>query len=286
VRLRIVLLSHVDAAYTGVGFRPSFVRRFGSRPGSATYKGLRVATGALAALAALDLWSLAFGRSRRRDVARALLTVPPLLSFALNADVVARDQVVPGAMDDLSGVAGMILLARRWIPRLPDDVELVCVATGAEEAGLGGAQALVAEMADAWSKRETVILGLDGLANGALRVFDEGEIVPARRHGELRARVLEVAASNARFEEVTPFDIPVGGTDALPFAQRGYSALTLGCVDAECGMPRHYHLPTDTPENLEAEKIPFCVDFADAVIASLIAKRREETGPEKVKRIA
>jgi hypothetical protein len=36
-------------------------------------------------------------------------------------------------------------------------------------------------------------------------------------------------------------------------------------------MPRQYHRPSDTPENLEAEKIPFCVDFAQALVERLWA---------------
>ncbi len=271
-RLRLVFLAHADAAFTGVVFRPWFVKTFAGKHGSFTYKGLRVATRALGGLALVDLAQLYFGKSRKLSLARALLTVPPLVTFAFNADVVLRDQVVPGAADDLSGVAGMLLLVRRLRGRVPDDVEVVFVATGCEESGLGGAQALSRDMGERWERRNTVVLGLDGLANGELRFFLEGEIETVPLAPWLRGTI-ERVASDVRFSEVQPFDIPVGGTDAVPFATAGWDAVTFGCVDPTRGTPRHYHLATDTPENLEAEKIPFCLDFVERVVQAIVTTR-------------
>lgn len=271
-RLRVVFLAHVDAAFTGVVFRPEFLARFGSKPDSPLYKSLRVATGALAGLAALDVAQLVFGKSRLLSLARLGLSIPPLLSFALNLDVVLRDEVVPGAMDDLSGVAGMLLLARRLRGRVPDDVEVVFVATGCEESGLGGAQALADDKRGAWSRDRTVVLGLDGLANGELRFFLEGEVFPVPLSPWLRQTIEAVRADDPRFAEVSPFEIPVGGTDAIPFAVAGYPAVTFGCVDPSRGTPRHYHVPTDTPENLEADKIPWCVDFVERVFHAIVTR--------------
>jgi acetylornithine deacetylase/succinyl-diaminopimelate desuccinylase-like protein len=265
VRRRIVFLAHADAAFTGIVFRPWFVRTFAGQPGSVLYKSLRVATGALGALALVDLAQLARGRSIALSAARAALTIPPLLAFALNLDVVLRNEVVPGAMDDLSGVAGLVLLARRIRHRIPDDVEVVFVSTGCEEAGLGGAQALAESMKETWGREETTILGMDGLCNGELRVFEEGEIVPVPIRPRLRAAIERVVRSRDAFADVRTFDIPVGATDALPFASLGYDAVTFGCVDATGATPRHYHLPTDTPENLEADQIPGCLDFVEAI---------------------
>jgi len=112
--------------------------------------------------------------------------------------------------------------------------------------------------------REDVVLGLDGFANGELRWFTEGEIFPVPLAPWLSDLMRSVAASERRFAEVRGFEIPVGATDAAPFANGGWPAVTLGCVDPERGTPRHYHLPTDTPENLETEKIPMCIDSRSA----------------------
>jgi hypothetical protein len=268
-RLRIVFLAHADAAFTGVVFRPE-VTRF-AKPGP-LYKSLRVATGALAGLAAVDVAQLVFGRSRPLSLLRGVLSVPPLLATLLNLDVVLRAHVVPGAMDDLSGVAGMLLLARRLRLKKPDDVELVFVATGCEEAGMGGAQALARDFAGRWDPDRTVVVGLDGFANGELRWVLEGEIFPVPLAPWLSDLLAGVAASEPRFAEVRGFEIPVGATDAAPFALAGWPAVTLGCVDPERGTPRHYHLPSDTPENLDAEKVPMCVDFSERVVDAILTR--------------
>lgn len=273
-RLRVVFLAHVDAAYTGLVFQPEFVARMGSKPGTAMYKSLRVATGALAGLAAIDALQLWFGKSRALRLARLGLTIPPLVAFLLNLDVVIRNRTVPGAMDDLSGVAGILLLARRLRERAPEDVEIVFVGTGCEESGLGGAESLCEQMGNTWSRDRTVVIGLDGLANGELRYFQEGEIFPVPLAPWLRDAIVDVAASDPRFAEVKGFEIPVGGTDAVPFASKGYAAVTLGCVDPSRGMPREYHLPSDTPENLEVEKIPLCVDFAERLFEAIVERHR------------
>lgn len=272
LRLRIVFLAHTDAAFTGKVFDPAFVKRFVTKNGP-LYKSLRIATGALGALALLDLVQIFRGRSTALAALRAALTIPPLIAAALNADVVRRGEIVPGAMDDLSGVAGMLLLAKRLRDEKPDDVELVFVATGCEEAGLGGSRALAADKAEEWDKERTIVVGLDGFANGELCWFLEGEIFDVPLAPELERALEETRASNAEFQEVEPFSIPVGGTDAIPFAIKGWPAVTLGCVDRSLNMPRHYHFPTDTPDNLEAEKIPFCVDFASSLTERLWASR-------------
>lgn len=270
-RRRVVFLAHTDAAFTGKVFDPRFVKMFGSKSGP-LYKSLRVTTAALAALAALDLVEMAGHRSRAISALRTVLTIPSLVAAGLNADVVRRGEIVPGAMDDLSGVAGMLLLAKRLRAVKPDDVELVFVATGCEEAGLGGARALAKDRAAVWSKDNTVIVGLDGLCNGDLCWFQEGEIFDVPLVDWLEGALQRTSASAERFVEVQPFSIPVGGTDAIPFAIAGWPAVTLGCVDRTRNMPRHYHWPTDTPENLEADKIPFCVDYAEALSTSFWAR--------------
>jgi hypothetical protein len=269
-RRRIVFLAHTDAAFTGKVFDPELVKRFAGKPGP-LYKSLRLTTAALVALAALDLVQLAGKKSPAISVLRAILSVPTFAAAALNADVVRRGEIVPGAMDDLSGVAGMLLLAKRLKGVKPRDVELVFVATGCEEAGLGGARALAKDRAEVWSKDDTVIIGMDGFANGDLCWFEEGEIFDVPLSPWLEGELKRTTASSSRFAEVAPFPIPVGGTDAIPFAIAGWPAVTLGCVDRTRNMPRHYHWPTDTPENLEADKIPFCVDYAESLTRSLWA---------------
>ncbi len=274
-RLRLVLVSHADAAFTGWVFHPTLIR-LSSRPIpipglGGLRKGLRVVVGATALLALIDALAIV-----GLDAPAWLilpLSVPPALAFVLNLQVVLRDEVVPGANDNLSGCVGAIHLAERLLPDLPDDVELVCVSTGAEEAGTGGADRLARQMADRWGAAETVVIGLDGLSNGRPYWFCEGEILNAPPPAWLTTLCARVASGDARFAGIEAFELPVGATDSLPFLVRGYDAMTLGTVDPEIGAPRGYHRPADSPDALDADEFALSLAYAEAVLRAVIDTR-------------
>ncbi|MFO0618666.1 MAG: M28 family peptidase [Polyangiaceae bacterium] len=273
MRLRIVFVSHGDAAFTGLVFHPEFVRRFGSRGGPLA-KPMQASVAATALLAGLDALSIAGASGRVVDWARRVLTIPPLVAFALNADVTARDRIVPGASDNLSGVAGGVLLAKRFLAKPLSGVELVFVTTGCEEAGLGGAQALAESRDSAWSRANTIVITIDGLSGGKLHTFREGEVFPIDVPSELVEAVDHVRASDPRFADVTPYTIPVGGTDVVPFAKLGFDGISIGRVDPELHTPRNYHLPSDTLEAMDPAEIVESLDFVEALTRELARRRR------------
>jgi len=278
--LRLVFMAHADAAFTGMLFEEQVVRLTNPaklpRPLRFLGRGLAVATYSQFALAGLDLLRLLFGplTLALRPV-ELVLSLPALVTTLVNLQVVLKDEIVPGANDDLSGVVGVALLARRMLDARPAGLELVFVVTGAEEAGLGGATHLARRHADSgrWGRQETVVIGLDGLSNGELVFFDEGEVIKRHVPRWLREVLAQVARSDPRFSGVRSFRIPVGGTDALPFLERRYDAVTLGCVDRELGAPRHYHLPSDTPKNLDVGSVVEAVEFAERLVRAICARR-------------
>lgn len=286
-RLRIVTLAHIDAAYTGWLFDPRFVRRFAHKGVHAPWmaRSLGQATEAELAAAVAAAARATFGGGARptgsgsRRVARSLrraehlLALPALIAFVLNAQVVWRDETVPGATDDLSGVAATVLLAARLQRGAHPDVEHVFVITGAEEAGTGGARRLVAAHRHEWDPATTVVVGLDGLSNGELFWALEGELRPAPIDAELDAALRAAAASDPRFARVGPFEIPVGSTDAKPFACAGYPATSIICTDLELGSPRHYHHPQDTPDALDWVRFGEAVDFAELALREIVVRR-------------
>lgn len=272
-RKRIVLLAHVDAAFTGKVFTPALIKVATKEPpkGLGWFKkqlGLATATVAVLAvlftLAALEVW-------RAPWWLLGALTIPAFLTFAFNVDVVLRNQVVPGAADNLSGCAGCVELAHRLTGKLPDDVELVIVFTGSEEAGTGGALRLAQQLeaSGAWKKEQTVVLGLDTLSNGTLRYLEEGELWPVAVPAGLEAAI---AATNAEGgEQATKYVVPTGATDALPFLVRGWQSVSLTCIDPEIGAPRHYHHPTDTWSNVDEKQLGASIDYAERLIRRLAA---------------
>ncbi len=273
--LRLVILAHADAAFTGLIFDPRMIKLIsGAPPFGISYlsRSLAMTTHSQFVLAGFDFLRLCFGPlTWPLRPLEALLSVPALLAFVLNLQMVLRDEIVPGANDDLSGVAALVALAQRLGPAKPANVELDFVVTGCEETSLGGADALVRSKQGVWDRTKTVFLGLDGLTNGELKFLEpEGEVVAVSVPRWLRALVEETAVSESRFAEVEPFQPPVGGSDIAAVLARGWDGVCLACVDMERGSPRHYHAPTDTPENLEYDQLMFSIDFAERLARKII----------------
>src|SRR5690606_6735089 len=160
-KLRIVLLGHVDAAYTGVVFHPALIKAGTSEPPIRALRFMRramllaVVGGYIAATICVLSF---FAPMAWLAIPLGVVTIPSLLAFVFNLDVVLRDQIVPGANDNLTGCVGGLVLADRLRDWRSDDIELVFVATGGEEAGTGGAWALARDYASRWSPQDTVVL--------------------------------------------------------------------------------------------------------------------------------
>ncbi|MFT6397732.1 MAG: acetylornithine deacetylase/succinyl-diaminopimelate desuccinylase-like protein [Bradymonadia bacterium] len=280
-KLRIVLLAHCDAAFTGWVFDPRVLKRAGggrtgeSQPYHARSMEMATdavfASGLLAVVRAfLDI--AGFGLFRAVEL---VLGIPALLVFAVNAQVVLKNQTVPGAADNLSGVAALFALLERWrATPLPDDVEIVFAFTGSEEAGTGGAHRLMQERRDEWSKEDTIVVGVDTVTNGDLRWFVEGEMSAVPVDPVIVGCLRETIASSPDFAAVRPYRIPVGATDVMPFVSKGYKGVAIGCVDTDYGAPRHYHHPSDTADNLDFDQLVQSVDFIDEFVKVLIRSQR------------
>ena len=273
LRKRLVLIAHADAAFTGLLFDPRLIKLATRQPPKGLgylKKQLGVGTATVALLAVLDALTLSDGWTAPYGLFCAL-TIPSFISFALNLDVVLRNRVVPGAADNLSGCTACVELAHRLGSNLPDDVELVIVFSGAEEAGTGGALRLSQQLEQSgeWRREDTVVLGLDTLSNGELRYLEEGEIFPVAVPAELVAALEATNAELPGHKPVTRYVIPSGATDVLPFLARGWRAVSLTCIDPELGAPRHYHRPTDTWTNIDEAQLGASIDWAEKLILRL-----------------
>lgn len=272
-RKRLVLVAHADAAYTGLVFTPSIIKVATKQPppGLGWFKKqLGLATATVAAMAVLELlaglsvWSAP-------GWLRGVVTIPAVLAALFNLDVVLRNRVVPGACDNLSGCSGSVELAHRLQTTLPDDAEFVIVISGAEEAGTGGALRLAEQIVASgeWSPSDTIVLGLDTLSNGTLRILEEGELWPLPIPKPLVDAVAQENAARPDVAPVTTYVVPTGATDALPFLVRGFPSMSLTCIDPDIGAPRHYHRPSDTWSNMDDGQLRATIDFAERLILRL-----------------
>lgn len=278
--LRIVFLGHADAAFTGMPFWPR-IAGLSAREGPESLKFLRRGVQLMVTtqlmLAGCDALRVLLGplAAPLRPVEH-VLTIPSWLTLLLNTHVILKNEIVPGANDNLSGSAALPVLARRLMSKRHPKVEYVFCVTGCEEASLGGADALAKHMEGRWDKESTVVIALDSISNGALRFHEiEGEVRPRRIADWLRDVLHRTAKSDARFSEVTGYELPVGATDAAAFQAHGWAAVGLTCLDPELGTPRHYHLPTDDPDHLDLNKLLFSIDFIEKLAEQIVAEKLE-----------
>jgi hypothetical protein len=273
MRRRLVTIAHADAAFTGLLFNPTLLtyatkppphalRWLGKQLGVGTLS--MAITGTLSLLAGLGVW----GAPAWLFVA---VGIPALITFMLNLDVTVRNTIVPGAADNLSGCTASIELAHRLVGTLPDDVELVIVISGSEEAGTGGAVRLAQQLEKSgqWKKEDTFVIGLDTLCNGTLRYLEEGEMWAMAVPPKMLAAI---EATNAESElKATKYVIPSGASDSLPFLVRGWDTVCLSCIDPVIGAPRNYHSPSDTWKNIDERELDSSIDYAEKFLRKLAA---------------
>ena len=172
----------------------------------------------------------------------------------------------PGAIDNATGVEGVLRLAERFAGRaLPRTLEFV--AFGAEEVGLVGARRYVAE-----ARERDALGGIAGMVN--LDCIGYGEKL------ELLCSTPEllddaVAAAGRlgladRYELVTEASLEDAGTDHVPFAAAGIPAISILHFPYE-----EYHLPEDTLDLVDEQLLADAVELAAEVVELLLARPGE-----------
>jgi hypothetical protein len=167
----------------------------------------------------------------------------------------------PGVIDNASGVEGVRRIAERLVARThPRSV--VFVAFAAEEIGLIGSQHLVWD----WKLRgrlKNVVgcVNLDCIAHG-----DRLELMVGP--DELRGRALEAAHRLGLADRYQVNVIgPANGTDHYFFAQEKIPAVSV----LHFPYPE-YHLPTESIELIDDQKLDDAVELATALVESQLAR--------------
>jgi Zn-dependent M28 family amino/carboxypeptidase len=169
-----------------------------------------------------------------------------------------RSPTVPGANDNLSGVACLVVLAELLRDQPLSGVRVLLASCGAEEALQDGIRGFMARHAHELEPSRTLVLNYDTVGSPDLIMLEaEGpfwmEDYPGREFRDLIARCAEER------------DIPLergfrarASTDSVIPARAGYPTATLASLN-EWRAASNYHLPSDIPANLDYETI------ADAV---------------------
>lgn len=264
-RLTIVLLAHHDAPQSGLLFDQSLQKRLyelmperlgrAKRSPPQWWIGLGAPLGALATVL-----------SRRGAPARAGL-LAGLLGTAIVADV-WRNATVPGANDNLSGVAALVALAELLAVEPPEGLRVLLVSCGAEETLQDGIRAFLARHRHDLDPRRTCFVNLDTVGSPHLIMLEaEGPIWMERYPGEWLRDLLAGVAERLGIELERGFQAR-SSTDSVIPARAGHPTATFVSI-TDWRQPANYHLPTDTPENLDYGTIERAVRLVKEALGEL-----------------
>jgi hypothetical protein len=257
----LAFVAHHDAAHGGLVFTPqlmtwfadAFPAWFERQNTSPQVMRLVVAGPALVALGAL---------ARRRAIRRTG-TALALISTLSFADIAAR-RVVPGANDNLTGVAALVELARLLAERPVRGVRVLLVSTGSEESFMEGMRAFARRHFPALPRERTEFVCLDSVGSPQLIVV-EGEGMLAMRDYPAHMRD-RVAAAAERAGVALRRGLRLGlATDGLIALKAGYPSATLGSI-TKYKFPSNYHSQRDVPANVDYETVRDAVAVCERLV--------------------
>lgn len=257
-RATLVVVAHHDAARTGLIWREALTR---AGAGRRRRRRAMDPAGLPVALAAL---AVATG-TRAGRIAGGVLGAA---TVALMADV-RCSETVPGASDNASGVAAMLALGARLAADRPAGLEVLLLAPGCEESGMGGMAAFLERHGAGLDPATTFVLGLDTLGAGEPIVARaEGALLPHRYRHEDN----DVVDAGARALGVTaPERWRIGAyTDPILAVFAGLPAVSMLSVGPD-GRYTNYHRPTDRAEHVDFECVERCLDLAEAAARAFAA---------------
>jgi hypothetical protein len=257
----IVFVAHHDAAHGGLVFAPQLTTvpadtfpRWYARQETSPQVMLLVAAGpVLVALGALA----GFGRLRAAGTGMALGSV------AAFADIGLRD-VVPGANDNLSGVAAVLELARALQERPVRGVRVLLVSTGSEESFMEGMRGFARRHFASLPRECTEFVCLDSVGSPEL-ILIEGEGMLRMRDytHELRERIASVAGrAGIHLRRRLRLGL---ATDGLIALKGGYRSAAIGSV-TEYKLPLNYHSRLDTADRLHYETVRDAAALCEALV--------------------
>lgn len=167
--------------------------------------------------------------------------------------------LVPGAMDDMAGVAVLAGLGKyladargsgEWYP---ENTEVVLLGMSSEEAGLRGAKRYVSKHRSEMLSFPTHCIFLDCIYDERYLSVYTRELWPGARHDPYLVELAQEAAA-ANGLAIKTGVIPVGSTDASAFSLAGVSSVSMSCQDTSRLVP-NYHTRHDTVDKIRPESL-------------------------------
>ncbi len=262
----LVVLAHHDAAPSGVVFDQRLQRWVADNHPRvvAAMKANPPLWWPVVAAPALVAAGSALGsrRLRRAGLAGALLTCAAMVD-------IGRRPAVPGANDNLSGVAALAAVAKALRDRPVAGVRVLLLSAGAEEALQEGIRGFAKAHFPGLPRSSTWFVNLDTVGAGRLVLLEgEGPLRMRDYQGGFKDFVARCAA--AQGIELLRDLRSRNSTDSEVPNRAGYPVATLVSVDHQKLIP-HYHLDSDTPETVDYGGVADAARLVEAVVRALAA---------------
>ena len=179
---------------------------------------------------------------------RRIGAVLSLGTAATMAEIGARS-TVPGANDNLTGVATLLGVAQALRREPVAGLRVLLVSTGSEESFMEGMQAFAARHFPALPVADTHVICIDTVGSGALTLLEgEGMLVMRDYPEDFKALVARAAdRAGVTLQRGLRFR---NATDGLIALRAGYPSVMLGSTN-QYKLPSNYHWPTDVADNVD-----------------------------------
>lgn len=256
----LVVMAHHDAAQSGLVFHSGPQRWIGRRFPSVIENNDTAAPMWWPAVAGPAL--VAVGGRRLRWVGRFMAVVTALLM----ADI-GRHKAVPGANDNLTGVAVLVALGDRLRERPPKGLRVILVSAGAEETLQEGIRGFAEKHFGELPRDTTYFLNVDSVGCAELTLLEgEGPFVMRENTASFKDTV-QRAADRAGIELRRNMRARTS-TDSVVPLRAGYPTATLVSIN-EFKSIDNYHWPTDVPDNVNLRTVEQTLTLAEAVVREL-----------------
>lgn len=166
----------------------------------------------------------------------------------------------PGAVDNASGLAILLEVARNLKREKMEGIEVVFLLTGAEEEGLAGAIRFARTMKGAYHPHSTYVVNLDGVGSpGGIVLSSRHSFPPVRTGGRLETILVKIAAEMEI--PIRKIYFPISpGLDHIPISHKGYRSVTLTSSDFDPAT-LSIHTGRDAPKNVDPAVMSDCVSL-------------------------
>jgi Peptidase family M28 len=263
----LVLVAHHDAAHTGIFFDPRIAEFLGRRLTELPSSQRSVFAPMVPVLAAPALAGVAaLAGARRLGALAGGVCAGIIASFAH----IALSPTVPGANDNLSGVATLLAVARSVSQTPVPGLCLMLVSTGSEEALMEGMRAFFEAHRHELAPDRTHLLCVDAVGSPHLVLVEAEGMLEVCPYDERFKDLIEKCALDAQIPLRRGFTMRLG-TDGYVALRAGVPAAAVMSVN-DCGAASNYHWPTDTPDRLDYTTVQQAISLCEIVVRRIASQ--------------